>query len=69
MSCLTLCDPMNCNIPGSSVYRVFLEEYWSVLLFPPSGDLLDPGIKAMSRVSPALQADALLLRHQGNSKL
>ena len=27
------------------------QEYWSGLLFPPPGDLLDPGIKPMS---PAL---------------
>ena len=24
------------------------EEYWSLLLFPPPGDLPDPGIKTMS---------------------
>ena len=34
-------------------------EYWSGLLFPPPGDLLDPGIKPASPVSPALQADSL----------
>ena len=22
-SCLTLCDPMDCSIPGSSVHRIF----------------------------------------------
>ena len=33
-------------------------EYWSGLLFPPPGDLLDPGIKPASPVSPALQADS-----------
>ena len=32
------------------------QEYWSGLLFPSPGDLLDPGIKPGS---PALQADAL----------
>ena len=30
------------------------QEYWSGLLFPPLGDISDPGIKAMSRVSPVL---------------
>jgi len=39
------------------------QEYWSGLPFPPPGDLPNPGIKTES---PALQADALLLRHQGN---
>ena len=33
------------------------KEYWSGLLFPSPGDLLDPGIKPRF---PALQADCLL---------
>ena len=33
------------------------EEAWSGLPFPPPGDLSDPGIRLMSLVSPALQAD------------
>ena len=29
-SCLTLCDPMDCNPPGSSVHGIFFrQEYWS----------------------------------------
>ena len=35
------------------------QKYWSGLPFPPPGDLLDPGIKPESPVSPALQADSL----------
>ena len=30
------------------------QEYWSSLSFPSLGDLLDPGIKPISHVSPAL---------------
>ena len=30
------------------------QEYWSGLLFPPPGDLPDPGIEPVSLVSPAL---------------
>ena len=30
------------------------QEYWSVLPFPPPGDLLNPGIKPASLVSPTL---------------
>ena len=30
------------------------QEYWSVLSFPPPGDLLDPGIEFVSLTSPAL---------------
>ena len=33
-----------------------IKEYWSGLLFPPSGDIPDPGIKSRF---PALQADSL----------
>ena len=35
------------------------QEYWSGLPFPPPRDLADPGIKPMSPVSSALQADSL----------
>ena len=39
------------------------QEYWSGLPFPSPVDLPDPGIKPWS---PALQADSLLLSHQGS---
>ena len=42
------------------------QEYWSGLPFPSPGDLPDLGIKPMSPVSPALQADSLPLSHQGS---
>ena len=42
------------------------EEYWSGLPYPLPGDLLDPGIEARSPVTPALQADSLLLSRQGS---
>ena len=35
------------------------QEYWSGLLCPPPGNLLDPGIEPTSPVSPALQMDSL----------
>ena len=35
------------------------QECWSGLPCPSEGDLPDPGIKPMSLVSPALQADSL----------
>ena len=55
-SCLTLCDPVDCSLPGFSIHRILQQEYWSGLPFPSSGDLPDPGIKPRS---PALKADAL----------
>ena len=45
------------------------KEYWGGLPFPTPGDFLDPGIKPMSPVAPALQADSLSLSHQGSPDL
>ena len=39
------------------------QEYWNRLPRPPPGDLPDRGVEPMS---PALQADSLLLRQQGS---
>ena len=43
--CPTLCDPMNCSLPGSSVHGIFQATIleWVAVSFP--GDLLDPGIE------------------------
>ena len=37
------------------------QEFWSEFLFPPQGDLPDPGIEP---ASPTLQANSLPLNHQ-----
>ena len=42
------------------------QEYWSGLPCPPPRDLPNPGIEL---ASPALQADSLLLSHQGSLML
>ena len=42
------------------------QEYWGGLLFPPPGDLPNPGIEPTSPESPALQADSLPLELLGN---
>ena len=44
------------------------QEYCSGLPYPPPDDLPDPGIKLMSPVSPALQADSLPEDPLGNLK-
>ena len=51
---LTLCNPMDCNPPGSSVNGISQAEIleW-VAIFYPSGSS-DPGMEPMSLVSPAL---------------
>ena len=52
--CPTLCDPMGCSPPGSSVHGFSGQEYWSGLPCPLSGDLPNPGIEPVSLMSPAL---------------
>ena len=45
----TLCDPMDCNLPGSSVRRILQGRiYWSGLPFPPPADRPPPGMKTAS---------------------
>ena len=39
-SCLTLCNPMGCSLPGSSVHGILLQEYWSGLPCPPPGSTI-----------------------------
>ena len=65
-SCLTLCKPMDCSPPGSSVHGILRQEYWSGLPCPSPKDLPNPGIKLVSFVSPALQADSLPIELSGN---
>ena len=61
-SWLTLCNPVICRPPGSSVYRISQTKTWSELPCLPPGDLPNPGIKP---VSPALQ-DSYPLSHLGS---
>ena len=49
----TLCDPMDCSPPGSSM-GFSRQEYWRVLPCPPPRDLANSGIKPMSLTSPVL---------------
>ena len=51
---LTLCDPIYYSLPGSSVHGISRQEYWSGFPCPPPWDLLNPGIKPASLMSPAL---------------
>ena len=56
-SCPTLCDPMGCSLPGSSVRGILQAR--SELPCLPQGDLPDPGIKPKPLVSP-MSADRFL---------
>ena len=55
-SCLTLCNPMDCSPPGSSVHGILQAKCWSGLPFPFPGDLPDPEVEPGSLT---LQADPL----------
>ena len=54
--CLALCDPMDYNLPGSSVHGILrtLQEYCSGLPCPSPADLSNAGIEPTSLMSPAL---------------
>ena len=53
--CPTLCHPMDCSLPGSSVHGDSPgKEYWSGLPCPPPGDLPNPGLKPVTLMFPAL---------------
>ena len=47
-SCPTLCDPMDCITPGSSVHGVLQARILERVTFPSPGDLPRPGIKPTS---------------------
>ena len=40
----TLCDPMDCSLPGSSIHGILQARVLEWLSFPSPGDLPDPGI-------------------------
>ena len=61
-SCPTLCGPMDCSPPGSSVHGFSRQEYLSRLSFPISGHLLLPGIKPVSLPSPGLAGGLFITR-------
>ena len=56
VTCLILCNPMDCSLPSSSVHGVSQAKILEWLPFPSPGDLPDSGIKP---ASPALQTDSL----------
>ena len=68
-SCLTLCDPMDCSPPGSSVHEIFQARILKVgCHFLLQGNFLtqrsNPGL-LHCRQSPALQVNSLLTEPPG----
>ena len=51
-SCWSLCDPMDCSPPGSSVPGILQAGTLEGIAMPPPGDLPDSGIKLVSLASP-----------------
>ena len=62
-SCPTLCDPMDCSRPGSSVHGISQARILEWVAIPFSKASSQPRIEPRS---PALQADSLPLSHQGS---
>ena len=55
-SCPTLCDPMDCSLPGSSIHGILQARILKWVAIPFSRESSDPRIKLES---PTLQADSL----------
>ena len=65
-SCPTLWDPVDYSPPVSSIRGILQARILEWVAIPSFRDLPDPGIKLVSPVAPALQADSLLLSYQGS---
>ena len=62
-SCLTLCDPMDCSLPGSSIHGIFQARILEWVAIPSPGDLptqeSNPGFPHCTRILHCLS-------HQGS---
>ena len=65
LSSLTLCDPMDYNLPGFSAHGVFQARIAEWVAISTPGDLPDPGIKPLSPESAALAAKFLTTEPSG----
>ena len=61
----TLCDPMDCRPPGSSVHGILQARILEWVAISFFGDLPNPGINSES---PALQSDSLPLSQRGSER-
>ena len=53
-SCPTLCNPMDCSQPGSSVHEILQVRIQDWVAISSPGDLPNPGTEPGSLTSPAL---------------
>ena len=56
-SCPTLCDPMDCSLPGYSICEISQARILEQVAISCSGDLPDPGIEPVSLGSSALAGE------------
>ena len=63
--CPTLCNPMDCSLPASSVHGILQARILEWVAMPSSWGSSQPRDQTHGS-SPALQADSLLLSQQGN---
>ena len=66
-SCQTLCNPMDCSPPGSSVPGISRQEYWNGWPFPASGALPNPGVEPASLAFPTLAGEFFMPVPPGKS--
>ena len=59
-SCLTLCDPMDCSLPGSSDHGILQTRILEWAARCPPEDLPNSGIKPMSLTSPAMAGGSFI---------
>ena len=57
---LTLCDPVDCSLPGSSIHGIFLARILEWVAIYSPGDVPHSGVKPLP---PAMHVDSLLLSH------
>ena len=67
LSCLTLCNPMDCSPPGSSVHRNFQARILELVAISFSRESSQSRDRtSIPCNSSAVQAESLLLSHQGS---
>ena len=63
----TLCDPVNCSWPGSSVHGILQARLLEWVVMTSSRGLPDPGIEPLSLISPALAGGFFTTRAAGEA--
>ena len=64
-TCLTLCDPMGCSLPGSSVDAIIQARMLEWVAMLSSRAPSDRGVEPTPPEPSTVQADSLPLSHQG----